>query len=549
MKKLIALLLALVCVLSLCVGCGGGSGSGSGSNSGANAKDVKLTIGLPTNANILDYENNALTKWLEEQTGYDLSFHIYTGGSEATTQISTAAIGGETLPDIIYGISMGEGVIRKYGKDDIFVDLTKYFADREGASKTFWTRIEETYSEAQQEDIKRKLADSNTGEIYCVPTMETSLVDYIDYQVWINRTWLDKLGLDAPTDVDSLYNTLVAFKTKDPNGNGKQDEVPLFGSQGTTMGGDVVNWIINMYIYFNDRDGRVFNVDENGKLYAPMTTDEYREGLKFLNKLYKEGLVNKTLISSNNDAMRSMVTPSNGTALVGIFVGHLTLHTTEGSPLLEQYESLPLWSNCVINDANYSRSIFITRDCKNVDAAFNLLMTMWSEEASYRFRYGQEGVNWVYAEEGSVSQYGLPAKIKILNDPLGTQNTCLWSGACGGLNVYAEGEAALYDATSNPWLEMRAKMAAESRKNADEACEKYNPETIVPYLVYTEEETSLVGPQMSACRDYFSRSRTDFIMGQMNPESDGDWNAYVKELEKLGLQDWLAVSQNAYDRG
>lgn len=548
MKKLIALLLAVVSVLSLFAGCAGGKKS-TGFGSGKDADGVVLTIGLPSNAMVNDYENNDLTKWLEEQTGYDLQFHVFTGGGEIATQISTMAIGGEKLPDIIYGVNLPEGTVRKYGKDEYFQDLTPYFEDREGMSKTFWDRVEATYSEAEIEDIKRKLYDSDTGKIYYVPTMETSLVDYIDYQMWINQTWLDKLGLPMPTDVDSLYETLKAFKTQDPNGNGKQDEVPLFGSEATTMGGDVINWIINMYVYFNDRSGRVFNVDANGKVYAPFTTDEYREALKFLNKLYDEGLINSTIFSTNNDAMRNMVSPSSGTALVGIFAGHLTLHFNQGSALLDQYTSLPLWSNCVINDPNFSRSMFITQDCQNVDAAFYLLMTMWSEEASFRFRYGVEGVNWTYAEEGATSAYGLPAKIKILSDPLGTQNTCMWSGACGGLNVYAEGEAAIYDGATDPWLAKRAQMAAESRKNADYACANFNPSEICPYLVYTTEEAELIGPNVDACSKYFKESRTAFIKGEMDPNSDADWNAYLAKLEDQGLAKWTAASQNAYNRG
>ena len=39
-----------------------------------------------------------------------------------------------------------------------------------------------------------------TGAIYCVPTLETSLVDIMDYQMWINVEWLDKLGLQKPTN-------------------------------------------------------------------------------------------------------------------------------------------------------------------------------------------------------------------------------------------------------------------------------------------------------------------------------------------------------------
>ena len=61
MKKLIALLLVLVLTLSLCVGCAGNKNPGqvSGGDEDVDGKTT-LTIGLSANANILDYENNAL---------------------------------------------------------------------------------------------------------------------------------------------------------------------------------------------------------------------------------------------------------------------------------------------------------------------------------------------------------------------------------------------------------------------------------------------------------------------------------------------------------
>ena len=41
------------------------------------------------------------------------------------------------------------------------------------------------------------------------------------------QDWLDKLGLPIPETTDDLYNTLKAFKTQDPNGNGLNDEIPF----------------------------------------------------------------------------------------------------------------------------------------------------------------------------------------------------------------------------------------------------------------------------------------------------------------------------------
>lgn len=42
-------------------------------------EDNVITIGVNTNPRVSDYKNNALTKWLEEQTGVDLQFVQFAG--------------------------------------------------------------------------------------------------------------------------------------------------------------------------------------------------------------------------------------------------------------------------------------------------------------------------------------------------------------------------------------------------------------------------------------------------------------------------------------
>lgn len=550
MKKLIAIVLALVTVLSLCAACGGTAAGQEGGNNG-DGEHVKLTIGLPTNARILDWDNNALTAWLEEKTGYELEFQPYSGGTDIATQISTAVAAQEELPDILMQISLSDSVINTYGRNEYFVDLSEYYADREGASKTFWERFEANLSEKDRDNILRQMEDPETGAIYSVPTLETSLVDIMDYQMWINVEWLDKLGLQKPTNNEELLKVLRAFKTQDPNGNGKNDEIPLFGAQEGGMGADVVNWLVNLFVYFNDRKN--FNLDENGKLTAPFTSNEYREALKFINSLIKEGLMPDSVFSTKSPDMAKITTPASGPAMCGIFAGHLTLHAALNNETLYQYEPLQTWGNAVYNDNTNKRNNFITADCDNVDAAFNLMMTMWSEECSYRIRYGEYGVNWDECDEGAVSDLGLPCTFKIIRDPMMEQNTCMWFGgvACT-LVVYSEGETAQLVEESSPWMKYKSEVHAESRRLFDEAAAKNNPpsEQICPVIVFTEEEKLEDDDYQaySECCSYYKTSRTDFCKGTMDPNSDADWNAYLAKLDSLGLKGALDIAQFAYER-
>lgn len=45
--------------------------------------------------------------------------------------------------------------------------------------------------------------------------------------LWINKEWLDNLKLSMPVTIEDLEAVLTAFKTRDPNRNGRNDEVPL----------------------------------------------------------------------------------------------------------------------------------------------------------------------------------------------------------------------------------------------------------------------------------------------------------------------------------
>jgi hypothetical protein len=39
-----------------------------------------------------------------------------------------------------------------------------------------------------------------------------------------------------------------------------------------------------------------------------------------------------------------------------------------------------------------------------------------------------------------------------------------------------------------------------------------------------------------------------FMMGQKDPYNDADWNAYISELEQLGLHDVEALHKEVYER-
>lgn len=545
MKRIVAALLCAAILVACFAGCGKDSKKKKGDGS-------TITVGLCTSAIIEDYDTNALTKYLEKESGYNIEFQFFSSQStEAKSQISTMLAAGEELPDILWGIDLGRDVYLEYGQDGYLLDLKEYFDDKEGKAKIFWDRFAEL-PEEDQESYKRTIVDVNTGAMYALPTYQVSEIDAMDYQMYINKTWLDKVGMKKPTNLDEFYNVLKAFKSTDLNGNGINDEIPLVGCN--ALSGDVINFIINQFIYFDDN--RMFNLDDKGKLCAPFTTDEYRNALKYADKLRKEGLLETSLsLTQGSSDLRTILCPpmdANGKIdesqmLVGCFVGHPTLCIEPNNPAFYHYEGMNYWGICVTNPHQNSYRMFITADCENPDAAWDLCMCMYTKEASNRIRYGEKGKDWDDADKNTTSFIGLPAEIKILNQVFAVQNNSIWGNVVGTILIWSENEVTQIEKVSD-WEKHKNDAFTEVYDNYYAAKDKYNPKKTLPALVYTTEENDQYSMTRSNCASLVTNSRSSFVNGQLDPNSDADWNSYLKQLDEQGLETWIELAQKAYDR-
>ncbi|MDG0811291.1 extracellular solute-binding protein [Cohnella rhizosphaerae] len=122
------------------------------------------------------------------------------------------------------------------------------------------------------------------GHVYATGIVQDVPRD-LTFKQWINQSWLDKLGLAMPKTTDDLYDVLKAFKTKDPNGNGKADEIPL----SAVNLGQTRNFILSAFGYVSN--GIELNKEDKA-VFVP-TEPQYKDYLAYMNKLYKEDLLDR----------------------------------------------------------------------------------------------------------------------------------------------------------------------------------------------------------------------------------------------------------------
>lgn len=550
MKKILAFLLSLIMLLSL-------AACGEEPLETPKMPEVTgervLTIGLRQSSKVQDYDNNWFTKFMEERLDIDLQFMFFSGDAvESKNQLAAMVAGGEKLPDILFNFSLNTDEIHLYGQDGYFADLAPYFDDPEWELAKQY-RWHEKMTEFAGEDTRVNALNSGRtaeGAMYYWPSAIPTETDRLVTVPFINVSWLDKLGLEMPTTLDELEVVLQAFKTQDPNGNGIADEIPMIGSTKLDRG-DAPLWIVNHFgEYINDL--YFYTYDGEGKIQAPYTTEGYRSGIRKLREWVEAGLLSPLTWSMKEKAeLTSLWTPSASPTTAGVIFGDPTAFTIPGDEDILQYEPLPpLKDSHIPLRANMgNKSFYITTDCEKFDLAAEFLMSFTELDVARACRRGEEGVDWTEATDTIT---GLPM-VNSIKDVFGTATDKTWAVNGPYVGWYGSG---------SPWSSGEFEETAEAsgviahrRGLPDKALQinvayarEHAPDRVFASAVYTVDEADENGNSLAECKTYVKEARAKFATGQLDINSDADWNDYLATLERIGLPTLIQNTQTAVDR-
>ena len=202
----------------------------------------------------------------------------------------------------------------------------------------------------------KAMATAPDGKIYGMPQWVDCYHCSYQGKLWMNTTWLEKLGLEQPKTTEDMRRVLRAFKTQDPNGNGKADEIPLSASVRTPP----IPYFMNAFVY-NPQGASGYNnsslVLKDGKVDLQANKEGWREGLAYLNSLYEEGLIDKGAFTQNPDALTQQGDGGKVPMLGSTTVLHLGEAMSIGLPdgRDKQYDAVPpLTGPKGVNHAGYN---------------------------------------------------------------------------------------------------------------------------------------------------------------------------------------------------
>jgi putative aldouronate transport system substrate-binding protein len=370
-----------------------------------------------------------------------------------------------------------------------------------------------------------KMVKTDSGKYYVFPMIRNPSGLVFRGPI-IRKDWLDDLNLPVPTTIAEWETTLKAFKDQ------KGAKAPL---SVTYTGGnfEIRDAFIGAYHTSNS-----FYIDDEGKVKYGPVDPQYKDFLALFRKWFAEGLFDKDFALTDGKALDNKILTGQTGATVSLLSGGLgkwmdamkkqdPKFKLVGAPYPTIKKGEVAFTGQRDFKYNPGPSKAITTAAKNPELVARWLDYAYSDEGAMLFNFGIEGESYSmdngtpvytdliknnekYSLQQMVSQYSKP------NGPYEADERRNW-------NTFPEQDEAV-----KIWSHTDA--------------EKH---TLPAFLTPTDEESKELGKILTDVSNYKEEMFVKFIVGKEPMEN---YDAYVTQIKKLGIDRAVEIYQNALDR-
>lgn len=538
MKKTMSILLASTIALTAITGCGkkepaettqstGTKETASSVPSYMNEKGFPI-VKQPITVKVMsskgptagEYKDMELFKKMEQITGIKLEFD--TPISTSYQEKKNLALASGDYPDVFLGGGITIKEEESYGPQGVFQQLDKYINQYAPHVKKAF----EEYPDAKQ------ASTATDGHIYSLPYIVKTKTTAAAI-MYINLDWLNKVGMKKPTNVDEFYNVLKAFKEKDPNGNGQQDEIPLSYFKQATGTAGILNQIF-ITAFSGQTGGAGFDIKDGKVIYNPMQP-YFKDFLTYMNKLYKEGLLDKEIFTQTLQQMAAKYKEGK----MGISTASLSFTLNPGekanyeliSPLTSEKNSKKITPKLGFGSTG---TFVITDKCKYPEAMMAWIDVLYRDVegavegvAGLTNFLGVFGIDWKYGNAEKTTYTSVSRDPKIT--PVEYRTKYLAPQGFGKVVIDAVPD-------NDPLLLIKA---VESGKEYHPYMGEGYP--TVRYKAEDQEKLSLIETDLTT---YVGQMIAKFIVGE---EPLSNFDAYVENIKKMKIDEALKIRQAGLD--
>ncbi len=517
------------------------------------SRPVTLKFFAPQDPSIVDFNTNSFTVWFEKRTGVHIDWEL-APLSEFREKLNLVLASGN-YPDVFHTGTSGIGTTNevKYGTqqgvliavndliDQYMPNLKRFMNDTPGMRGAL-TNID--------------------GKIYGFPGYNSCYHCENAQRMWVNQGWLDKLGLKAPTTTEEFYNMLVAFK-KNITGS-----IPLTASISGSWHSNLDGFLMNPFIFSSAQDYLDMKLrlsNRTGKIDSIADKEGYREGLRYLYKMYANGLLDPNAITQTNDQLRSLFADSSKDIVGATPTGTMltACDITKNQVTYARFHAIAplkgpsgLQQEPFYSDMPISANVSVTKVAKYPEVVARWIDQFYDFHSSDAYlvpvsrQYGVLNTDWRWGKEGETGLDGkTKAMYQFITVPDQPSQNHAWANAMGPYvfapamrdGMPADYSKDLYASDMvDPLLYQASKKLMEPYRSKDWS--------VVPLssIRFTSDETNQIATLQVDLQKYISENYAAFVSGQKN--LDTEWDSYISGLNSIGLGKYLQITNTAYAR-
>lgn len=334
-------------------------------------------------------DDNVHYRWAKERLGIEIKnlWSVRDTNGAYATRLKLALSSNEEMPDVLFASGAEAQMLIDSGK---FMEIGELFDQYAG----------ETWKNAMNEDPSVWYEFTRDGKRYGIPNLD---YDYNnDPVLFVRGDWMEKLDLEAPTDLDQYEAMLEAFTHGDPDGDGNNNTygvaAGLKDSYGDSFG---LGWVFGAY---GSMPG-FWLEQEDGSIGYGSVQPQIKQGLEKLKSWVQKGYIPQE--SGIWDAARAGAYMSAGSA--GTFSGPYwsaawPMGDLENNNPEAELITFPLPVGSDGQSMHYGRhpyngAIFINKDMENPEIFFHYANYLFDHaadpEPGSEFEHGwAKGYDW-----------------------------------------------------------------------------------------------------------------------------------------------------------
>ena len=521
------LILVLIMILSLVVACSGkdevdedgmtDSALNNLNESDFPIVDEEITLKMFTaksDANIkVDWNDLPVWNNYEDMTHINLDWIEQVTG-DSLEEKRNLALGGGNMPDVFFAAQFSNSDILKYGEQGVFLTLNDLIDDYAPNLKKLMEN---------DPNIEKGLVFPD-GNIYSLPGIRDN--DFLSIRLgarpWVDEEWLNRLSMDPPETTEELYDFLSAIKEED------SDMVPYGGVNMDNF----IEWIRGAYGLGNTGNGNIDLDPDGSELRFIATSDEYRDMLEFVHKLYDKKLIEQNIFSIEWN--QYMANAAEGKYAVTMFYDPKTTFGGKG----EDFTSLSalegpygdrLYTGVVPSLFNIGQFI-ITDENPNPAATMRWMDYFYGDEGAELMYMGIEGES--FTKEDGEYQY-----VDEVEEAEHREQKMSEYVPWVGVNPPGLVTQEVFSGSE----------VTEESLEATDKIEPFVPDEIWSDFTYTKDENKFMSSTGSDIEKYIDEMRDKFISGDETLDDEA-WENYLETIESMGLEEYMDVQNNAYER-